>query len=64
MDSKEALTLLREIRDLLQVLLVQQSPALLKMLSASPAPSRPLQSWSTCGHLPEDDADIDRYGQV
>jgi hypothetical protein len=56
MDSKEALILLREIRDLLQVLLVQQSPSLIKLLSAVPVPSRPSQSWSTCGHLPEDDA--------
>jgi hypothetical protein len=64
MDSKEALTLLREIRDLLQVILVQHSPSLSNMLSAIPIPSRPSQAWSTCGHLPEPDADIDPSGQV
>ncbi len=56
MDSKDALVLLREIRDLLQVLLVQQSPGLIKMLTAVPSPPRPSQSWSTCGHVPEDNA--------
>jgi hypothetical protein len=64
MDSKDALMLLREIRDLLQVLLVQQSPGLAKMLRAVPSPSRPSQSWSACGHGPEEDFDMDGDGQV
>jgi hypothetical protein len=59
MDSKEALMLLREIRDLLQVLLVQQSPGFLKLLTAVPSPARPSQSWSTCGHGPEERAETD-----
>lgn len=64
MDSKEAVALLREIRDLLQVILVQHSPSLSNLLSAIPIPSRPSQSWSACGHLPASGADIDRSGQV
>ena len=64
MDTKEALSLLREIRDLLQVIVVQHSPALNNLLSAIPIPPRASQSWSACGHLPASDADIDRSGQV
>jgi len=64
MDSKEALSLLREIRDLLHVIVVQHSPALSNLLSAIPIPPRPSQSWSTCAHLPQSGADRDRSGQV
>lgn len=38
MDSNEALTLLRKIRDLFQVIVVQHSPTLTNLLTAIPIP--------------------------
>ena len=50
----DILRLLREIRDWMHVLLLQQSPHLLDFLLDIPtAPDKPraVQAWSTCGHL-------------
>lgn len=59
MGNRDAFLLLREIRDLLQVLVVQQSPGLMNMLRAVPCPDRHSQSWSACGHKPLEDTDLD-----
>lgn len=64
MGNKEAFLLLREIRDLLQVLVVQQSPELINMLRAVPCPPRHSQAWSVCGHKPVEDADIDEIDEM
>jgi len=59
----DILRLLREIRDWMHVLLLQQSPHLLDFLLDIPtAPDKPraVQAWSTCGHL---DADRPRRKQ-
>lgn len=63
MGNNDALMLFREIRDLVQVLVVRQSPELLDMLRTEPSISRPSKSW-TCGHFPEDDSEMDQKGQM
>jgi hypothetical protein len=59
MHEANILTLLREIRDWVQVLLLQQSPQLMDLPTAAENP-RAVQVWSTCGHL---DADHPRRKQ-
>ena len=59
MHEADILTLLREIRDWVHVLLLQQSPQLMDLPAALDKP-RAVQAWSTCGHL---DADHPRRKQ-
>jgi hypothetical protein len=57
MHEADIITLLREIRDWVHVLLLQQSPDLLDFLMDLPAaPDKPraVQAWSTCGHVDAD----------
>ncbi len=58
MHEADILTLLREIRDWVKVLLLQ-SPQLMDLPAALDKP-RAVQAWSTCGHL---DADHPRRKQ-
>ncbi len=53
MHEANILTLLREIRDCMHVLLLQQSPQLMDLPTALDNP-RAVQAWSTCGHLDVD----------
>ena len=59
MHEAHMLTLLRQIRDCMQVLLLQQSPHLLDLPTALDN-RRAVQAWVTCGHL---DADHPRRKQ-
>ena len=63
MGHHEVVGLLRDIRDLVQVLVIRQAPELLELLRERPSTSRPSKRWA-CGQSPEDVSEMDADGQT